>query len=141
MSRWKHFLIRAANHGTAQVLGIILFLGGAGIGVSLLTTPETFLRYQVMAMNFDVASPIAWGVVFLVASTALVISVLVEPKYAQLPALMLGAVFIAFGLLSLFSGTSPLVWAFVALGWISVFTQVVCWAEERSETVHRYQPH
>jgi uncharacterized membrane protein len=137
----KGLLMRAARHGTAQVLGVILFLGGAGIGLSLLSAPDTFLNYQMLATNFLYVSPVAWGVIFLVASTALVISVLVEPSYAQLPALMLGGVFIVFGLLSLANGISPLVWAFVALGWISIFTQVICWAEEKRETLYHYQPH
>lgn len=138
---FKSFLIKAASHGVAQVLGVILFLGGAGIGVSLLSAPETFLNYAMLDANFQFASPIAWGVLFIVASLSLVVSVLVEPLYAQLPALMLGSVFIGFGLLSLIGGTSPMVWAFVALGWISIFTQVVCWAEENREAIHHYQPH
>jgi hypothetical protein len=141
MSHWKHLLVRAARHGVAQVLGIILFLGGAGIGASLLSAPNTFLTYPMLAANFTFASPVAWGVIFLVASTALVISVLVEPGYAQLPALMLGAVFISFGVLSLANGISPLVWAFVALGWISIFTQIICWAEEKREAFYHHQPH
>jgi len=139
--RLKYLLIRAAKNGVAQVLGIILFLGGAGIGASLLSAPDTFLNYPMLAANFVFASPVAWGVIFLVASTALVISVIVEPSYAQLPALMLGAVFIAFGILSLANGVSPFVWAFVALGWVSIFTQIICWAEEKREAIYHHKPH
>lgn len=137
----KGLLIKAASHGVAQVLGVILFLGGAGIGVSLITSPHSFIANDMLRANFSFASPVAWGTTFLVASFALVISVLLEPSYAQLPALMLGTVFIFFGLLSLMGGTSPMVWAFVALGWISIFTQVVCWAEEKREAVYHHQPH
>jgi hypothetical protein len=139
--KFKAMLVKAASHGVAQVLGVILFLGGAGIGVSLLSAPESFLNYDKLTAAFGFASPVAWGIIFLAASTALVISVLIGPIYAQLPALMLGTVFIGFGLLSLIGGPSPMVWAFVALGWISVFTQVICWAEESREAVHHYQPH
>lgn len=137
----RDLLLKAASHGVAQVLGVILFLGGAGIGVSMLTAPTTYSSYHVLAVNFMFASPVAWGVTFLVASLALVVTVLIEPAYAQLPALLLGAVFIAFGVLILASGSTAMVWAFVALGWISIFTQILCWAEEHrgKAVVHSYQ--
>ena len=139
--KFKYLLMRAAQHGVAHVLGTILFLGGAGIGLSLLVTPTNYINYASLHQNFVFASPAAWGTAFLVASFALVITIYVEPAYAQLPALILGAVFILFGILTLFSSaTAIVVWAFIALGWISVFTQVICWAEEKRETPHHYEP-
>jgi hypothetical protein len=129
----KALLIKAAKHGVAQVLGVILFLGGAGIGVSLLTAP-TIINHKIFAYNFLWASPVTWGVIFLVASMLLVVTVLMDTRLAQLPALLLGAVFIVFGCFTLLAGVTPVVWAFVALGWVSIFTQIVCWAEDKRET-------
>jgi len=139
--KFQYLLMRAAHHGVAHVLGIILFLGGAGIGLSLIFAPNSYFNYQSLHQNFEFASPIAWGTAFLVASIALVVTLFVQPNYAQLPALILGAVFIIFGILTLFSAVTPAVWAFIALGWISIFTQVICWAEEKREgTLHHYEP-
>lgn len=138
--KFQYLLMRAAQHGVAHVLGTILFLGGAGIGLSMILSPNSYVNYQTLHQNFMFASPVAWGTAFLVASTALVISIFVEPAYAQLPALILGAIFIVFGILTLFSAITPAVWAFIALGWISIFTQVICWAEEKRETLHHYEP-
>lgn len=137
--KFQYLLMRAAQHGVAHVLGVILFLGGAGIGFSLLLSPGSYLNYETLQQNFIFASPAGWGTAFLVASTTLLISIFVQPAYAQLPALILGAVFILFGLLTLFSATTPAVWAFIALGWISIFTQVICWAEEKREALHHYE--
>lgn len=136
----KALLMKAARNGVAQVLGTILFLGGVGIGVSMILGADTYANYSTLKANFVFASPVAWGTAFLIASLALLVTVYVEPAFAQLPALILGVVFIAFGLLALLSATSPLVWAFVALGWVSIFTQIICWAEDSRATIYRYQP-
>lgn len=138
--KFQYLLMRAARHGVAHVLGTILFLGGAGIGLSFILAPTSYLHYQSLHQNFLFASPVAWGTAFLVSSIALVVTLFVQPNYAQLPALILGAVFIIFGVLTLFSAITPAVWAFIALGWISIFTQVICWAEEKRETLHHYEP-
>lgn len=139
--KFQYLLMRAAQHGVAHVLGTILFLGGAGIGLSMILTPNQYVNYHTLTANFLFASPSAWGTAFLVASTALVVTVYMRPAYAQLPALILGAVFITFGSLTLLTAITPAVWAFIALGWISIFTQVICWAEDRNETLHHYQPY
>lgn len=136
--RFQHYLMKAASHGVPQVLGVLLFMGGAGLGGTLVFSPSAF-PHEVYGNNFAVVSPVAWGTAFIAASLALVVSVLVDTAYAQLPALMLGALFIVFGLLTVAMGVSPVVWAFAALGWISVFTQVLCWAEERREAIYRYK--
>lgn len=141
MMKFQALLFQAARHGVAQVLGTLLFTGGVGVGLSLLLAPDTFLTYASLRENFTFASPAAWGAAFVVASVALIVSVYVEPAYAQLPALILGGVFITFGLLTLLSSPALIVWAFIALGWISIFTQIICWAEEKRETVHSHQPH
>jgi len=106
----------------------------------MILSPNQYSGYHTLTANFLFASPVAWGTAFIVASTALVVTVYMQPSYAQLPALILGAVFIAFGCLTLLSAISPAVWAFIALGWISIFTQVICWAEEKRETLHHYEP-
>lgn len=131
----KDLLIRAAHHNVAQVLATILFLAGCGIGVSLILTPNAFEAFGAMSQNFHWVSPPAWGAIFIAASLLMVVTVWVDAAHAQLPSLVLGCVFGAFGLLTLFSGVSTLVWAFVALGWISIFVQVICWAEEKREKI------
>lgn len=138
--RFQHYLMKVASHGVPQVLGVLLFLGGAGIGVTLMLSPHTFY-YPLFAITFGYVSPAAWGTAFVVASLALVVSVLTQPSLAQLPALMLGGLFIAFGILTLMAGVAPVVWPFMALGWISIFTQILCWAEERRESIQHYKPH
>lgn len=138
--RFQHYLMKVASHGVPQVLGVLLFLGGAGIGVTLILSPSAF-NYHVFSYNFEVVSPVAWGTAFIVASIALVGTVLVQPALAQLPSLMLGGLYAVFGLLTLRTGVSPVVWPFVVLGWISVFTQILCWAEDRRESIQRYKPH
>lgn len=134
-------LFKAARYGVAQILGTLLFIGGLGIGLSMILQPNSYLSYNNLTLNFQYASPTAWGVVFVVASIALVACVWVDTAYAQLPALILGLVFIGFGLLSIANGITPTIWAFVVLGWISIFTQIICWAEEKRETFYSYQPH
>lgn len=137
----KDLLIRAAHHNVAQVLGTILFLAGAGIGASLILVPRAFESFGMLSQNFHWVSPPAWGAVFIAASLAMVVTVWVDTAHAQLPALFLGCIFVSFGLLTLFSGVSTLVWAFVALGWIAIFVQIICWAEEKRETLlHSHQP-
>ena len=128
-------LLRAAHHGVAQVLGTILFLAGAGIGLSLIFASDLYYSYPMLAANFHQLSPMAWGGLFLIASLILVVTVWVDTEHAQLPAFMLGLIFIAYGLLSLLSGVSSVIYAFSALGWISIFTQIVCWAKGKHETV------
>lgn len=138
---FKDLLMKAAKHGVAQVLGVILFLGGAGIGVSMLTAPNLYRSYSALKANFEFLGPGAWGTMFLLASLALVITVIANAPMAQLPALALGVLFLVFGLFALASAASAIVWAFVALGWVSIFTQVICWAEDKREapTLH-HQP-
>jgi hypothetical protein len=137
----KELLIRAAHHGVAQVLGTILFLAGAGIGLSLLFSPDAFDKFGSLSQNFHWVSPPAWAALFIGASIAVVITVWVDTAHAQLPTLALGTIFVAFGVLALFSGAIAIVWAFIALGWISIFTQVICWAKEKRETVlYSHQP-
>lgn len=139
--RFTHVLMRVASRGVPQVLGVLLFLGGAGIGVTLLLSPNAFTQFPIFDNNFHTVSPVAWGTAFLAASLALVVSVMVDTARAQLPALMLGGLYIAFGLLTLGVGVSPVVWPFTILGWISVFTQILCWAEERRESLQHYKPY
>jgi hypothetical protein len=130
----KLLLLRAAHYGVAQVLGSILFLASIGIGLSLIFAPGDYPNYALQ-QNFHMVAPAAWGTIFIIASLILVVTVWVDTEHAQLPALVLGIVYITFGFLSLMSGISPLIWAFVALGWISIFTQIICWAKEKRETL------
>ena len=127
-------LLRAAHSGVAHVLGSILFLAGAGIGLSLILAPEDYPNHALRE-NFHLVAPAAWGTIFIIASLILVVTVWVDTEHAQLPALVLGVVFLTFGFLSLMSGVTPIVWAFAALGWISIFTQIICWAKEKRETL------
>jgi len=137
----KALLLRAAHHGVAQVLGTILFLAGAGIGASLIFQPEMFMNVQVLHENFHWMAPAAWGTLFVVASFLLGVTVWVDIDYAQLPALVLGVVFLVFGFLALLSGITPIVWAFAGLGWVSIFTQIVCWAKGKNAAVlYRNEP-
>lgn len=138
----RALLLRAAHHNVAQVLGSSVALAGAGIGGSLLLTPEVFTGYWAFAENFHWVSAPAWGALFLCASILLAITVWVETEHAQTPALVVGTLFLFFGALTLLSGVSAFIWVFVALGWISIFTQIVCWAKEKQrETVlHGYEP-
>ena len=137
----KELLLRAAYHGVAQVLGTILFLAGASFGLSLTITPDTYMTYPGLQTNFYWMSPVAWGAIFMAASILLVIQVWSDSEHAQLPALVLGILFIAFGIMSLFSGVTTIVYAFVALGWVSIFTQIVCWARgKREEILYRHEP-
>lgn len=138
----KALLLRAAHHGVAQVLGTILFLAGAGIGLSLLFSPASFTAAGSLSENFHQISAPAWGVLFFGASVLLVVTVWVDTDHAQLPAFVLGVLFLAFGFLTLLSGVSPIIWAFVALGWVSIFTQIVCWAKGKSyaTVLHRNEP-
>lgn len=136
--RFQHVLMRVASHGVPQVLGVLLFLGGAGIGVTLVLSPSAF-NFHVFAYNFQVVSPVAWGTAFIAASLALVGTVLIQPALAQLPALMLGGLYAVFGLLTLANGVSPVMWPFIVLAWISLFTQILCWAEDRRESIQRYK--
>src|SRR5690349_3692077 len=103
-------LLRAAHHGVPHVLGTILFLAGAGIGVSLALSPHTF-ETQPFRENFHYSLPGAWSALFIAATLFLVVTVWVDTEHAQLPALALGIIFIAFGILTLFSGLSPVIWA------------------------------
>ena len=137
----RELLLRAAHHGVPQVLGSIVALAGVGIGLSLMIAPEPYLSNPAWSQNFNMLSATAWGSLFMIASALLVVTVWVDTEHAQLPALMLGAIYIVFGLLSLLSGVTAILWAFVALGWVSIFTQIVCWAKGRHETVlYSHQP-
>lgn len=128
-------LFRAAQYHVAKVLGVILFMASAGLGVSMIAAPDTFLSYSPLMANWAFASPMAWGTAFVVASLILVITVFIDADFAQIPALLLGAICILFGVITLNLGVSVVVWPFVALGWISIFTQVICWAEGKDEAL------
>lgn len=132
--RFMTLLDHWANHGVPQMLGTTVSLVAISLGLSMFFSPGVFIEEDSFNTVFVFASPFAWGVVYIVAALAVLVTVYTNHKSAQLPIFLLGAIFAAQALLQvpdIANGSVPSgLFLFMGIGWICFITQLICGARK-----------
>ena len=132
--RFMSLLDHWANHGVPQMLGIAISFVSVGLGISMLVNPQVFIDTYTFKLVFQFASPHAWATVHIFTSLLVLVTVFTNQKNAQAPVFVMGATFIATGLLTIpqiaVGGVPSSLFMYMGMGWICFITQLVCGARK-----------
>lgn len=128
--RFMNLLDHWANHGVPQMLGCAISFISIGLGLSMFINPEVFSHTYSFHLVFSFASPYAWATVYIFTAALVLLTVFSNQKNAQAPVFVMGATFVAQGLLTVpmiaVGGVPSSLFMYIGMGWVCFITQLVC---------------
>lgn len=143
--KFMEFVERWANHGVPQMLSLVVSLTAISLGLSMMLTPETYTGAFAFREVFRFASPYAWGTIYIVAATAVLVTVFVNVRASQAPLFMLALTYAAQGLWTipqmLNGGVPQSVFLCIGMANICIVAQLVCGVAARGRNFEKATIH